>query len=106
MTWTTALRGAGGNIELNRLVGFVGGLTYIAGAHAFIAYDMLANGRDFDIVAYCAAFPTGLAIVAGGTAAAVALKDRQVATAGVIERTGAVPAPPPEGPKAHLEPGR
>lgn len=96
MTWTTALRGASGQIELNRLVGFVGGMAYIAGAHAFIAYDMLANGRDFDITAYCLAFPGGLAAVVTGTAAAVALKDRQVATANVIEATGAQPGKAPE----------
>lgn len=91
MSWTSVLRGRGDRVELNRLVGFVGGMSYIAGAHAFIAWDMLHNGRGFDIVAYCAAFPAGLAIVAGGTAAAVAIKDRNVATAKVIEDTGALP---------------
>lgn len=91
MTWTTALRGASGQIELNRLVGFVGGMTYVVGAHVFVAWDIIVKGRDFDITAYCLSFPAGLAAVVTGTAAAVALKDRQVATANVIEATGAQP---------------
>lgn len=91
MTWTTALRGAGGAIELNRLVGFVGGMAYVACANSFVAWDTIVKGHPFDITAYCLAFPAGLAVVAGGTAAAVALKDRQVATANVIEATGAQP---------------
>lgn len=91
MTWTTALRGASGQIELNRLVGFVGGMAYVVGAHTFIGYDMIVNGRAFDVTAYCLAFPGGLAVAAGGTALAVAVKDRSVATANVIEATGAQP---------------
>lgn len=86
MSWTNALRGAGGQIELNRVVGFIGGMAYIAGAHIFIAWDMLAHQRAFDLTAYCLAFPGGLAVVAGGTAVAVAVKDRNVATARSIDK--------------------
>lgn len=92
MTWTTALRGAGGQIELNRLVGFVGGMAYVMCANAFVAWDTIVQGHRFDITAYCLAFPAGLAVVAGGTAAAVALKDKQVAQANAI--TAASPAEP------------
>ncbi|TCM25693.1 hypothetical protein [Novosphingobium sp. ST904] len=86
MSWTNALRGAGGQIELNRVVGFIGGMAYIAGAHVFIAWDMLAHQREFDLAGYCTLFPAGLAIVAGGTAVAVAVKDRNVATARSIDK--------------------
>jgi hypothetical protein len=79
-----ALKGSTGQYELSRVVGFVGGMSYIAGAHAFVAWEM-ARGGHFDLVAYCAAFPGGLAIAAGGTAVAVAVKDRNVATAKATE---------------------
>jgi hypothetical protein len=97
MTWTTALRGTSGTIELNRLVGFVGGMAYVGCANVFVAWDTMVKGHDFDITAYCLSFPAGLAVVAGGTAAAVALKDRQVATAHVIQETGSQPGKAAEG---------
>lgn len=97
--FTQALRGIGGAYELNRLVGFFGGVVYVIGAHVFIGYEVLWLGRAFDLTAYCLAFPGGLAVVAGGTAAAISLKDRNVASSKVIEQTGAVPAPPLDGPK-------
>ena len=98
-----ALRGINGSYELNRLVGAVGGIAYIIGAHAFIAWNMV-EGREFDLVAYCTAFPGGLAIAVGAIAGAVAWKDKGVASAKVIEQTGAVPAPPPDGPRVPVEP--
>jgi hypothetical protein len=97
-----ALRGANGGFEINRLVGFVGGLAYVVGAHVFVAWELIL-GRAFDLATYCLAFPGGLAVVAGGTAAAVAVKDRNVAMSKVIEETGAIPAKPPAGPRAPVE---
>jgi hypothetical protein len=97
MSWTSVLRGAGGEIELNRLVGFVGGMAYIAGAHFFQFWDVVIKGREFDLTAYCLAFPGGLAVAAGGSALAVAVKDRNVATARQIERSSDLPGPAPEG---------
>ena len=93
-----ALKGIGGEYELNRVVGAFGGVAYIVGANAFTAWQM-AEGRGFDLVAYCTAFPAGLGVVVGAIAGAVAWKDKGVASAKVIEQTGAVPAPPPAGPK-------
>lgn len=84
MNIASALKGIGGDYEINRLVGAIGALTYIIGAHAFEAWDVLARGRPFDLAAYCVAFPTGLTVVVGGIAGAVALKDRSVATARTI----------------------
>lgn len=78
--WTGIFKGAGGGFEVNRFVGAIGGLTYIAGAHVFIGWELIL-GRGFDLATYCVAFPAGLAVVAGGTAGAVAIKDRAVAKA-------------------------
>jgi hypothetical protein len=97
--FTQALKGISGDYELNRLVGFFGGIVYVIGAHAFVAYHVIWLGNDFDVTAYCLAFPGGLAVVAGGTAAAVSLKDRNVASAKVISQTGAVPTPAIDGAK-------
>lgn len=93
-----ALKGISGEYEINRLIGAFGGVSYVIGAHLFVAWNM-AEGRAFDLVAYCTAFPAGLggAILAIG--GAVAIKDRNVATARIIQDTGAVPAPPPAGPR-------
>lgn len=99
---SNALRGIGGEYEINRLVGAFGGVSYIVGAHAFIAWHM-ARGGEFDLIAYCAAFPGGLGVAVASIAGAVAIKDRNVASAKVIEQTGAVPAPPPDGPQVPVE---
>lgn len=96
--FTEILRGINGGYELNRVVGAIGGVVYIIAAQAFVAWNMW-KGNPFDVTAYCLAFPAGLATIAGGTAAAVSLKDRNVASAKVVEQTGAVPAKPPAGPK-------
>lgn len=96
-------RGANGQPEVNRVVGAFGGFVYVIGAHVFVAWEMIL-GRAFDLATYCLAFPTGLAAVVGGTAAAVSLKDRNVASAKVISETGSKPATPPE-PAPVAQPG-
>jgi hypothetical protein len=96
---TNALRGIGGEFELNRLVGFIGGVAYVLCANFFVWYQTVWLGREFDVTAYCLAFPGGLAVIAGGTAGAVAWKDKAVASAKVTEQTGAIPAEPPKGPR-------
>lgn len=93
-----ALKGIGGQYELNRVVGAFGGVAYIVGAVGLTGYDVIVRSREFDIVAFCAAFPAGLAVVVGAIAGAVAWKDRGVATAKVISETGAIPVAPPDGP--------
>ena len=100
---TQALRGIGGEFEINRVVGAFGTVIYVIGAHAFVAWNM-ATGEKFNITEYCLAFPGGLAVCVGAIAGAVAVKDRNVATAKVIAETNAVPAPPPAGPRAPVEP--
>ena len=99
---TNALRGLGGEFEINRVVGAIGGLAYIVGANVFVAIN-LANGKEFNVTEYCLAFPGGLAVVVGAIAGAVSVKDRNVAVAKTISETGAVPAPPPAGPPVPVE---
>ena len=99
---STALKGLSGEYELTRVVGALGGIAYIVGAHAFVAWNLI-DGREFDLVAYCTAFPGGLAIAVGAIAGGAAWKDRGVATAKVIAETGAVPAAPPAGPPVPVE---
>ncbi len=86
-----ALKGIGGEFEINRVVGAIGGIAYINGTLAFTAWDVMWKGREFDIVAFCAAFPGGLVLIVGAIAGATAYKDKGVATAKVIEQTGSQP---------------
>ena len=88
------IRGINGSPELNRVVGAFLGLCYGAGAIGFTIWNM-REGREFDVVAWCAAFSGGAAVIVGGTAGAIAIKDRGVATSKVIEATGSKPATPP-----------
>ena len=99
---TAALKGIGGAYEINRLVGALGDTAYIVGAHTFMAYNVMWEGREFDITAYCLAFPTGLGVAVGAIAGAVAWKDQKVANAKVTEQTGAIPSPAIDGPQVPL----
>lgn len=94
LKFTEFLRGANGGIEVNRLVGGAGGAVYIVSAPAFQAWE-LYQGSGFDVTAFCLAYGGGLATLVGGTAAGVAIKDRNVATSKVIEATGSKPSKPP-----------
>lgn len=99
---THALRGIGGEFEINRVCGAFGTVIYVIGAHAFIAWNMI-NGKAFDVTEYCLAFPGGLLVCVGAIAGAVSVKDRNVAAAQVIRDTGAVPVAPPAGPQVPVE---
>lgn len=78
------LRGISGEPELIRTLGAVGILGYILGGLGFEVWNM-ARGVTFDIVAFCAAYPAGLAAAIAGVAGATAIKDRNVATAQAIQ---------------------
>lgn len=80
MKLLNALKGISGEFEINRVLGASGVSVYIVSAPAFVAWNM-AKGREFDVVAFCAAYPTGLGLAIGAIAGAVAIKDRGVATA-------------------------
>lgn len=75
------LHGISGEFEINRVVGAAGALSYIVTVPSLVAYEVLYVGRTFDLVAFCAAYPAGLGVALGAIAGAVALKDRNVATA-------------------------
>lgn len=81
MNILAALKGSGGEFEINRLVGALGATAYIVGANAFVCWDVIHLGHTFDVTAYCLAFPTGLGVAVGSIAGAVAIKDRNVASA-------------------------
>ena len=56
MSWTSVLRGAGDQIELNRLVGFVGGMAYVVCANVFVAWEVvIANTSGQELFCTCAA---------------------------------------------------
>ncbi|MDQ2763829.1 MAG: hypothetical protein M3Y22_10215 [Pseudomonadota bacterium] len=91
------LKGIGGEFEINRVVGAVGGLAYVVGAHLFLAIDVLWLRHPFDLTAYCLSFPAGLGVAVGSIAGAVAVKDRSVAKA-IQTRDGTnAPTDPPQG---------
>lgn len=92
-----ALKGIGGEYEVQRVLGAVGTLAYTVTAPAFVATGVI---KDVSFAEFCAAFPFGLASCIGATAGAIAWKDKAVAAAKVTESTGAIPAPPPAGPRA------
>lgn len=90
------LRGIGGEFELIRLGGFGLMVIYGFGALGFTIWNMI-NGVEFSIVEWCTTFSGGAAVITGGTAGGVAIKDRNVASAKIIAQTGAVPTPAKDG---------
>lgn len=103
MKFSAIFQTANGEFEINRVIGSIGSMVYIFGTQIFYGYDVFVMNRPFDITAYCLSFPSGLAVAVGAIAGAVALKDRGVATAKIINDTGAVPTPPPAGPQVEPE---
>lgn len=82
MSIFNALKGIGGEYEVQRILGAVGTLTYIVSAPAFVWAGVVQASFE----AFCLAFPTGLAACIGATAGAIALKDRNVAQARQTEQ--------------------
>lgn len=102
MNWSF-LFGINGQPELIRTSGALGLVCFVFSVIGFQAWALCA-GDHFDVVAFCAAFSGGLAVVYTSISASTALKDRQGATAKVISQTGAVPTAPPAGPPVPVEP--
>lgn len=98
---TNALRGIGGEFEVQRVLGAAGTTVFMVAAPAFVLIGVI---DDVSFTEFCLAYPGGLAACIGATAGAIALKDRQVAVAKTISETGAVPTPPPAGPPVPTEP--
>ena len=90
-----ALKGTGGQAEVQRVLGAFGTVIYAIAVPAFVAFGVIGESS---VTEFCLAYPAGLAACIGATAGAIALKDRSVATSQVIRETGAHPtiaAPPP-----------
>jgi hypothetical protein len=90
MNILNALKGIGGDFEIQRVVGAAGVLTYVIAAPAFLAWA-IHRGDHYDLVAFCAAYPAGLGVAMGALAGAISLKDRSVAAAKAV-----APAPLPD----------
>lgn len=84
MTILNALKGVTGGYEIQRILGATGTIVYIFTAPALVWARIVAVSFE----GFCLAYPAGLAACVGATAGAIALKDRQVARAKVVERGG------------------
>lgn len=98
---TNALKGIGGEFEVQRILGALGTTVYTVTAPVFVATGTI---KDVSLTEFSLAFPAGLAACIGATAGAIALKDRNVASAKVIEQTGAPPSKPKADPPLTDEP--
>lgn len=84
MSILNALRGIGGEFEVQRVLGAFGTVTYTVAAPIFVAVGKFGS---VSVTEFCLAFPSGLAACIAASAGAIALKDRQVATAKATEAT-------------------
>lgn len=91
MKLLNALKGIGGEYEVQRILGAFGSLVYIVSAPALVWAGKITASFD----SFCLAYPTGIAACITATAGAIAIKDRNVATAKVVTATGSNPATPP-----------
>ena len=90
---TNILRGISGQFEITRVLGAIGVAVYIVGVQIFVSYTVFYLQKPFDVIAYCAAFPTGLAVAIGIISEAAGRKDKAVASAQVVKDTGSLPGP-------------
>ena len=82
MTILDALKGIGGQYEIQRIIGAFGSVVFIVSAPALVWAGKITASFD----SFCLAYPFGIASCIGATAGAIALKDRQVAKAKAVER--------------------
>jgi len=83
MTLTSMFRNVRGEYEPIRVVGVLGGFAYIIGAQVFVGLHIAAS-KDFDLIAYCTAFPAGLAAIVGSIAGSLKVKDKSTEEARAI----------------------
>ena len=77
MTILNALKGIGGEYEVQRIIGAFGSVIFIVSAPALVWAGKITASFD----SFCLAYPAGIAACITATAGAIALKDRQVAKA-------------------------
>lgn len=83
MSLMNALRGTGGEFEVQRVLGAFGSLVYIVTGPALVWVGKVTVSFD----SFCIAYPAGIAACLAATAGSIALKDRQVAKAKVDDPT-------------------
>lgn len=77
MTILNALKGIGGEYEVQRIIGAFGSVVFIVSAPALVWAGRIQASFD----SFCLTYPAGIATCIAATAGAIALKDRQVAKA-------------------------
>lgn len=87
MSILNALKGIGGEYEVQRVLGAMGTVIYIITAPALVWSGKV--NVTFDT--FCIAYPAGIAACLAATAGAIAIKDRNVAKSKVIESEGEHP---------------
>lgn len=80
MKFLSILKNVQGEFEVGRTLLASSGVSAIFTPIGFQVWDM-SRGAHFDVVAWCAAYPTGLGALAGVGVFAIGKKDRDVATA-------------------------
>lgn len=82
MTILNALKGITGEFEVQRIIGAFGSIVFIVNAPALVWAGIIQVSFD----SFCLAYPAGIAACIGATAGAIALKDRNVAKAKMVEK--------------------
>lgn len=103
MNITNILKGISGQFEITRTLGALGVLIYLVGVQVFVGWTVFHQGKPFDVVAYCTAFPAGFAVAIGVIAEAAGRKDKAVAAATITRDTGALPVQPPSATPAPVQ---
>ena len=98
MKITNILKTVSGDFEITRVLGAAGVAVYIFAANGFQAWTIFWQGKEFDVVAYCAAFPAGLGVAIAAVVTAAAHKDKQAAITTVVRDTGTLPVNAPPAP--------
>lgn len=81
------LKNVAGEYEIGRVILAGSSIAAVVSPIAFQAWSMAENGAQFDPVAWCTAYPAGLAALHGIGAFAIGKKERDIAKARV--ETGA-----------------
>lgn len=78
MAFSNALRNVNGEVEIGRLTLFLASLAAIISPVAFQAWSMWKHDAQFDVVAWCAAYPGGLAMLMTAGVLSIGRKDKNV----------------------------
>jgi hypothetical protein len=86
------LRGINGHFEIGRVSLAIGGFFATTSPIGFEIYEIGWNHGHFDVVAWCAAYPSGLVLLISGGVFAIGNKEKAVASA----QTTVAAIPPPK----------